>query len=383
MQVFKAVNKISVYDILTNKFNVNLSQKLKPEHCIPVKQFFEECNFFYETSIDNNKISVHRIKYWFDNFILLIQIFNLIKCLIWIFWDEEDPIIRLYGGDLDSFLGLNTKFIAIPQAGVSLYVLSIFCLLKYSSNLNWLSIFDPIEGRQSFVKSKIFIEKSAKNLIRFSLFLITTGITTNYFTLTFVMFILVYFPSVILPFQLFALFALPWACTMVIWIYHMCSYGFASLIVLIPCYYYELRLNHLDLYLNLYLKRKSFIRINQRIIKLLDDYAEIINEMNQLNKFVSKLIFFILLFCSSTLVFLIYNMIYIKHYWLMYLFYLIFAADVTFVISMILISAVRLSSKINRNKRNLMTLIYVKNLQIKNRIKVSCNVKMTMKLIVF
>ena len=82
LQVFNALNKISLYDILTNNFNVNPSKKLKSEYCVPVKQFFQECNFFYESSNDCNKMSAQRIKYWFDSFLLLIQIFNLIKCLI-------------------------------------------------------------------------------------------------------------------------------------------------------------------------------------------------------------------------------------------------------------------------------------------------------------
>ena len=373
-QVFKALNKISVYDILTNNFNVNPSQKLKSEYCVPVKQFFQEINFFYETSIDNNKMSAQRVKYWFDSFILSIMIFNLTKCLIWIFLDEHDPVTRLYGGDLVQFFGLNTKFFSIPLAGLSSYTLSISYLFHYSSaNLNWLNIFNPIEGRQSFVRSKIFVEKSAKSLIRFSLILITTGISTNYLTLTFAMFCFVYFPLISLSLKSFFLYALPWACIIFIWAYHNCGYGFASLIVLIPHYYYEFRLNQLDLFVNLYMKRKIFIRINQRVVKVLDDYAEIINEINQFNKFVSKLIFYILLFCSSILVFLIYNMIYVNLDWLMYLFYLIFTVDVTFVILMILISAVKLSSKINRNKRNLIALTYVKNLQIKNRLKVGWN----------
>ena len=151
---------------------------------------------------------------------------------------------RLYVGDLIQFFGLNTKFFSIPLAGVSLYVLSIFCLLFYSSiNLNWLKIFNPIEGRESFDSNKIFVEKSAKNLIRFSLILITTGISTNYLSLTFGMFCFVYFPLISLPLKLFFLYALPWAFTIVIWGYQNCSYGFAGLIVLIPNYYYELRLN--------------------------------------------------------------------------------------------------------------------------------------------
>ena len=89
MQVFRSLTKISVYDTLTNNFKVNPSQKLKPEYCIPIKEFFQEINFFYEISNDNHKISVHRIKHWFYPFILLIQILNLSRCLSYIFWNEE------------------------------------------------------------------------------------------------------------------------------------------------------------------------------------------------------------------------------------------------------------------------------------------------------
>ena len=159
---------------------------------------------------------------------------------------------------------------------------------------------------------------------------------------------------------------------MLIWMYHKCCYGFGSLIIIITNYYYEVRLNQLDFYVNSYLKRKKFKQINQITAKLLADYAEIVSQMNQLNKFISKLIFCMLLFCSSTLVFLILNIIYVKMDLLIYILYIIFAADIAFVISMVLISIIRVSSKIYRNKRNLIALIYVKNMQTKNRIKVSC-----------
>ena len=384
MQVFRALTKVSVYDILTNNFNVNPSQKLKSEHCVPVKQFFEECNFFYETSIDNNKMSVQRIKYWFDIVILLIQLFNLIKCIFYIFWDEEDPIIRLYGGDLTNFFGLNTRFIAVPQAGVSLYVLSEFLLYYYSSvNLNWLATLNSIEGKQSFVSSKIFIEKSAKNLIRFSLLLIISCIMPNYITFFVCLIVFLYFPFVKLSLKLFILLAVPWAFTVVIWAYHLISYGLASVIILIPSYYYEMRLNQLDLFVKFQLKLKNFSRINQQVSKLLVDYEEVINEINQFNKFASKVIFLFTFFCCSTLVFLLYNIIYVKIDWLLYSFYGMFAADVTFVISLLLICAVRLSRRIDRNRRNLIKLNYIQNLQIKNRIKVSFDMKISINQIVF
>ena len=381
MQVFKSLTKISVYHILTNNFKVNSSRNLKPEYCVPIKQFFQEINFFYETSIDNHKMTVHRIKHWFYPFILLIQVFNLLRCLTYIFWDEEDKLIRLYGGDLVVFFGLNSKFFTIPQAGVSFYIIATFYLLFYSpvNHVAWLNTFNAIEGKQSFIQSKIFIQKSAKNLIRFSLFLIINGISLNYFTLMFCMFGFLFFPFINLPLNLFILFAVPWAGVITTWIYHNCSYGFSNLIILITGYYYEIRLNQLDLYIKLYLRHQKFAKINQQINKLLFEYIEIINGMNQLNKFASKMMFSVLLFMSSTLVFLIFNIIYIKLDRIVYLLYIVFAVDVAFVISAILISAVRLSSKIRRNKRNFIALIYIKNLQIRNKIKVNCCTKITIK----
>ena len=161
MQVFRSLTKVAVYDISTNNFKVNTSQKLKPEYCVPIKQFFEEMNFFYETSIDNQKMTVHRIKHWFYPFILLLLIFNLSRCLTYTIWNEEDQSTRLYGDDLVTFFGLNSKFFAIPQAGVTLYLLAFSYLLYYSpvNQLIWLNTLNSIEGKQSFVESKIFIEK--------------------------------------------------------------------------------------------------------------------------------------------------------------------------------------------------------------------------------
>ena len=122
-------------------------------------------NFYYE--INNQEKTVRRFNKWFHHFTFVIQVFNLIRCLIYIFWNEENDLIRLYGGDFVEYFGLNTKLFVIPQAGVSLYVISIFCLFQYSSvkYLNWLTIFNSIQEKQSFISNKIFIKKSAKNFI--------------------------------------------------------------------------------------------------------------------------------------------------------------------------------------------------------------------------
>lgn len=155
-----------------------------------------------------------------------------------------------------------------------------------------------------------------------------------------------------------------------IWALLGTDYFLVGLIIAIICYYYEIRLNQLDIYVNLYLKRKRFKRINQQVVKIFVEYVDVINEINQFNKFVSKLIFFLLLFCSSTLVFLIYNMIYAKIEWIVYMLYILFSGQLGLVILLIVLNTIRIASKFKTNQRNLMKLINVKNLQIKNNIKV-------------
>ena len=173
-QVFKSLAKISFYDILTNSSKVNPSKRLKPLYCIPMKRYFEEICFYYDISKVNQSSLVIRYNSWFDRFILFHLAFNFLKFLFHIFWNEQDQLIRLYGGNLESFFGSNSSYFSIPEAGATLYVIVIFCLFQYSpvSQLNWLQVFNPIEGRQSFAKSKIFMAKSDKNLIKFSLILI-------------------------------------------------------------------------------------------------------------------------------------------------------------------------------------------------------------------
>ena len=115
-QVFKSLTKISVYDILTNNFKVNLSKKIKPEYCVPIKQYFEEINIFYEIVNENRKSYVQRFNKLGHHFILIILVFSIIRCSIYIFWEEEDQLKRLYGGNLDQLFGLNIRYFSIPQA---------------------------------------------------------------------------------------------------------------------------------------------------------------------------------------------------------------------------------------------------------------------------
>ena len=372
-QVFKSLTKISVYDILTNNFKVNPSQKLKLQYRVPMKKYFEEINFYYDILDVNQNSSVIRYNNWTHYFILFHLLFNALKLLFHILWNEKDQLIRLYGGNLELFFGSNTLYFSIPEAGATLYCIATFYLFQYSpiSQLNWLKLFDPIEGKDTFAKSKIFMAKSAKNLIRFSLILIVYFSFFNHITPIYASFFFIFIPLKYLTFTQFILYALPWGLIDTIWVLFGSYYFLGGLIITIISYYYELRLNQLDVYLNVYLKRKRFKRINQQIDKILVEYVDVINEMNQLNKFVSKLVFFLLFCCSSTLAFLIYNMIYVKIEWIVYILYILFSGQMSLVILIIVLTTIRIASKFHRNKRNLMKLIYVKNLQIKNKFKVS------------
>ena len=372
LQFFKSLSKKLVYDILTNNFKVDVTQYLKPEYCVSIKKYFEEISFYYDVSNDNKKTTFHRYNSWSNSFALTFLLFCLLRCLFYIFWNEDDQLVRTYAGNLEVFFGLNTIYFAIPQAGATIYVIIMFCLFQYSpiNHLNWLKVFNAIEGRQSFVKSKIFMEKSANNLIRFTLIMIMFFSLSNHITPIYSFFFFMFFPLTNLNFQQFILYAFPWVLINTIWVMIGCFYFFASLIILIICYYYELRLNQLYVYVNLYLKRKNFKQINKQVSNLLSQYSDVINEIHQFNKFVSKLIFFLLLCCSSTLLFLFYNMVYVEIDFLLYVFYILFSGNLSLVITVVLMRTIRIGIKFGKNKCNLTKLSFIKYLTVKNKIKV-------------
>ena len=201
LQFFKSLSKISVYDILTNNFKVDVKQNLKPEYCVPVKKYFEEVSFYYSITNDNQKPGkciINRNNSWRDRFILLILVFQLLRLVIYTFWHEEDKLIRTYAGNLEVFLGFNTKYITIPAVGITFYSLAIFCLYQYSSvnHLNWIKVLNAIEGKQSFASIKIFMPLSAKKLIKFTLILISCSSATTQFTPIFVGFFFIVFPFI-------------------------------------------------------------------------------------------------------------------------------------------------------------------------------------------
>ena len=365
--------QLSIYEILTLNFTVDLSANLQPEYCVPIEKYFQEIHFTF-----NYENIVDRKGNWSARLALLIQLICLIRGLIYIFWNEQDQIVRLYGGDLIQFFGLNPTFFNIPFVGVTLYSLIIFCLYEYSpiDQLNWLTIFNSVEGRQSFVSSKILIEKSAIKLIRFSLIMIFLFTSITYLTVLIAMFNLIYFTLIHVTLKQFFLYGLPWMTSNVIWTYHCCCYGFVSIIIINAMYYYELQIKQLDIYADKYLKKGQFNMINQKMSSLMVEYADIITKMNQFNKFASKIIFYLFFSVCSTLLFLIYNMIYVQLNIIMYSMYIIFAVDIIIAVILMVSSAIRIPSQFHRNKYNLIAMIYVKNLQIKNRIKVCCCVKM-------
>ena len=103
LQFFKSLSKISVYDILTNNFKVDVKQNLKSEYCVPVKKYFEEISFYYDITNDYEKTIVNRKNVWHNSFILLILILNLLRFIIYLIWMEEDQVIRMYGSNLEVF----------------------------------------------------------------------------------------------------------------------------------------------------------------------------------------------------------------------------------------------------------------------------------------
>ena len=217
----------------------------------------------------------------------------------------------------------------------------------------------------------MFMEKSAKNFIRFTLIIISISSAITQITPISVCFFYMSFSFINITLKQFILYALPYSLINSLWVLFACTNLFASLLILIICYYYEIRLNQLDIYVNLYLKRKRFNRINRQVINILSEYTEVITEINDFNKFSSKITFYLLLCCSSTQTFLIYNMIYVKIGWLLYLLYILFSWNVCSVIVVNVLSTIRISRKFQQNKRNLVRLSFVKNMAIRNRFKVS------------
>ena len=366
--------EISVNEILQNQFQINnLSKPLQPNFRIPINRFFGALNFNYET--DQTFSTLHRKSKSFDHIIIFILISNILRNLIYSLMNSTDQLFRLFCGDLIQLAVDDVSYIAISFFGSTSYSLSIFCLFHYSpiNQLKWFNIFNVIEGKQSFIKSKILMTKSAKKFIRFSLLLFILNISSCCAVSITCALIFYFFAFQKLSFKHF-LYALPWQLATDIWVIYATGYIFASLFITIICYYYQLRLDQVDFYVNWLLKQKRFKDFNQRIMKVLIEYSEIITEVNQFDKFVSKVLFFLFVFNASTIAFIFYNLIYVKLTTIVMFGHNVIAIGTLFVITFIISNVIRIPNQVHRNKRNLKILLYKKKLQRKTQIKVNDNI---------
>ena len=227
------------------------------------------------------------------------------------------------------------------------------------------------KGKQSFVKQNIFVPKLVKKLIRFSLILLLFAMNVSCFERIVTAFILSYFAFLKLSFKHFFLNVMPWVIYNDIRIIYAEGYHLASLFIAIICYYYQLRLYQLDVYVNWLLKQKQLYMPNHKMINVLNEYIKILTEVNQFNKFASKLISVFLVLNASTIVFLVYNIIYVNLSKITEFGHQVGVFGMSSVIIIIVLNALRIPNQLQRNKRNLISLIYKKNLSIKTRIKVT------------
>ena len=360
---------MSTFDILANNFQIkDLNQILQPEYRIPLSKFFEQLNFKY----DFDSSSVSQRNNFFSRLIFLVILSSAFRHLAYIFFDsEDDQLFRLYFGDLYQFLLNKISFAAVALTGVTSYGFSSFCLFHYwpADQLQWLNVLSAIEGKRSFVKIKIFLTKSAEKFIRFSLIMFTSCSVIHY-TISFASIIFIVFPLLKLPFKQFLFLALPWAIFSMFWVFYCAGYIISCLYIVIICYYYQLRLDQIETYGKWLLKRKQIKNFNGKILKLFDEYNEILNEVNVFNKLTSKLIFFLYTFMTSTVMFLIYNIIYMKLNFFVLLVHFLVAFAMTFFTLLIVLNGARIPLQLRNNKRNLISLNYHRNLPTKTKIKV-------------
>ena len=88
------------------------------------------------------------------------------------------------------------------------------------------------------------------------------------------------------------------------------------------------------------------------------------------NKFASKLLFFLFLFIASINIFAIYNIIYVKLKPNVMYGHFVTIFNLSCLISLIILNAIRFTDQAHRNKNKLMFLISMEQLKINNKIKV-------------
>ena len=109
---------------------------------------------------------------------------------------------------------------------------------------------------------------------------------------------------------------------------------------------------------------------NVRIMNVLNEHVKIIIEINQFNKFASKVIFVLLAFNASTAVFIVYNLIYVNLIQIVKFGHQVIVFGDLSLIIIIILNVLRIPNQLQRNKRNLISIIFKKNLSIKTRKKV-------------
>ena len=371
--VIKSLRIVSIYKILRNQFKLHdPSKPIQQNLQIPIKKFFQNVSFNYE--IDSKTLTLTQCKRdWLSYLILFILVSNVIRNLIYTFMNSEDQYFRLFCGDLLQFvvdLSYEVSYTTIMLAGGGTFATAMFMQYHYSpiNQLKWLNILNAIEGKQSFVKNKILLRRSAKKLIRFSLIVLLIVTIGTYFT------------GIVGPFSWgipsfqklsfkYFLFSIPWQIFNAFWAFYVSAYNLICLFITIICCYYQLRIYELDVYANLLLKHLNFKMLDRKIIRLLKEYANIISEIHQFDKFASKTIFFLYSFNASTIVFLVYNLIFANLSFPSRFGHRTATIDVLFMIAFINLNVLKIPNQLGRNNKNLKLLI-CKNLQIKTKIKV-------------
>ena len=184
IQILRELIRVPFKEILTNKFAINdlddLSKPVDYQYQIPINEISKILNFNYETDSSTN---VRRNENWVDYILLFNFLFNILRNFLYIILDSNDQMFRLYCSDLIQSANADVAFVAIALVGFTGFSTSMFCMFHYLSvnQLKWLNIFNAVEGKQSFVKTKILMTKSAKEFIRICLIFITFSITSIYF----------------------------------------------------------------------------------------------------------------------------------------------------------------------------------------------------------
>ena len=213
MELLKKLIRLPFKEILSNKLVIkDLSQPINQKYQIPIKELFNIFYFDYEFhENDDQTITFDRNRKWIVYLVLLNLLLNDLRNLFYVFMDSSDRMFRLYCGDLIQFADGQTLLISIVVMGYTCFATAIFLMYQYSpvNQMNWLNIFNEIEGKQSFVKSKIFVKKSAKKLVKLSLIFMSLSTASIYMLVISVLIIFVILPFENLPIKPFLLYALP------------------------------------------------------------------------------------------------------------------------------------------------------------------------------